>query len=77
MVSAQDIENWIKAGLPGSVVNVQGDDGVHFSAVIISEQFAAKNRVARQRMVYAALGDKMVADIHALSMQTFTPDEAP
>jgi BolA protein len=47
----------------------------HFRVVIVSERFAGANRVERQRLVYAALADEMGPEIHALSMQTLTPDE--
>ena len=74
MVSAQDIENWLKRGFEDGVIAVQGD-GRHFEAVIVSEQFSGKNTLARHRLVYSVLGDKMDETIHALSMQTLTPDE--
>ncbi len=49
--------------------------GGHFRAVIVSDRFAGQSAVERQRMVYAVLADEMKAEIHALSMRTFTPDE--
>lgn len=48
----------------------------HFSLSVISARFAGLPRVARQRLVYAALGDLMGAPVHALSLRTLTPDEA-
>ncbi len=74
MVTPQDIENWISAGLPGTEVTVDGD-GAHFDAVIIHPDFAGKTLVQRHQMVYQALGDRMKSQIHALSMKTLTPDE--
>jgi acid stress-induced BolA-like protein IbaG/YrbA len=50
-------------------------DGQHFQAVVVSARFAGKNRVQRHQLVYAALGDRMREEIHALSMQTLTPEE--
>ena len=50
-------------------------DGQHFEAVIVSAVFDGKNRVQRHQLVYAALGDRMRQEIHALSMRTLTPDE--
>jgi len=47
----------------------------HFSVRIISSQFASLGRVERHRMVYAALGDLMQDEIHALSITAFTPEE--
>jgi len=74
MVTPEDIQGWIAAGLPGTEVSVEGD-GAHFEAVIINPDFAGKSLIQRHQMVYKALGDKMKADIHALSMKTLTPNE--
>ena len=52
-------------------------DGQHFQALIVSPQFAGKSRMQRHQLVYAALGDRMREEIHALSMQTLTPEEWP
>ena len=72
---AEEVKRLIEVGLPGSIVQVNGDDGVHFEAVIISDAFDGKGMLAQHRMVYATLGDRMHADIHALSMRTYTPAE--
>ncbi len=47
----------------------------HFRVVIVSQHFAGAGRVERQRLVYAALADEMGPEIHALSMQTLSPEE--
>ncbi len=47
----------------------------HFRVEIVSNAFAGKSRVERQRMVYAALADEMARDIHALQLATLTPAE--
>ncbi|NCU80375.1 MAG: BolA family transcriptional regulator, partial [Burkholderiaceae bacterium] len=47
----------------------------HFYATIVSPDFAGKRLVQRHQMVYEALGDRMKAEIHALSIKAFTPDE--
>jgi acid stress-induced BolA-like protein IbaG/YrbA len=49
---------------------------VHFEAIVIAAAFAGKLPLARHRMVYATLGDRMGGEIHALSLKTLTPDEA-
>jgi acid stress-induced BolA-like protein IbaG/YrbA len=74
-MTAIEIENCLQQNLAGAIIEVAGDDGVHFSARIISEEFAGKNRVQRHRIVYKALGDKMKADIHALALETLTAEE--
>jgi acid stress-induced BolA-like protein IbaG/YrbA len=74
MVTPEDIQGWISDGLPGAEVSVEGD-GAHFDAVIINPVFEGKTLIQRHQMVYKALGDKMKAEIHALSMKTLTPAE--
>jgi len=69
------IKELIKAGFPDADILVEGDDGTHFQARIISELFAGKTMVKQHQMVYKTLGDKMGTDIHALSFKTYTPDE--
>ena len=69
----EEIKRLIEAGLEGSLVEVDGD-GTHFTAVIVSDAFTGKSPVQQHQLVYRALGDKMGRDIHALSMQTYTPD---
>ena len=70
------IRELIQAALPDAQVQVLGDDGVHFEALIVSEAFRGKLPLARHRMVYAALGGRMGGEIHALSLRTLTPEEA-
>ena len=48
----------------------------HFQLTIVAEAFAGRSRIERQRMVFAALGDLMQTDIHALSITALTPGEA-
>ena len=75
MVTSNDIQMWLAAGLPDSTVQVSGDDGHHFEAVIVSPHFAGKRQIQRHQMVYAVLGDKMKHEIHALSLKTIAPEE--
>jgi acid stress-induced BolA-like protein IbaG/YrbA len=74
MVTPDAIESYIREKLACDHLAVEGD-GAHFQAVIVSAVFAGKSRVQRHQIVYAALGDRMREEIHALSMQTLTPDE--
>jgi acid stress-induced BolA-like protein IbaG/YrbA len=74
MVTPGDIKNWIESGLKDAHVEIDGD-GHHFNAVIVTPLFEGKSRIAQHQLVYAALGDKMKAEIHALSMRTLTPKE--
>ena len=75
-MDAETIRNLIQAGLPDAHVDVQGDDGVHFEATVISAAFAGKLSLARHRMVYATLGELMGREIHALGLTTLTPEQA-
>jgi acid stress-induced BolA-like protein IbaG/YrbA len=75
MVTPDSVKNGIEAGLDCVSVEVIGD-GQHFQARIVSRAFAGKNRVQRHQLVYRALGERMREEIHALSMQTLTPEEA-
>ena len=74
MVEPRSIEESIRAGLACTHLEVRGD-GAHFEALIVSPEFAGLTRVRRHQLVYAALGDRMREEIHALSMQTLSPDE--
>jgi len=74
MVTPDSIKASIEAGIDCTTVDVAGD-GQHFEALIVSDAFRGLSRLARHRLVYAALGDRMRAEIHALSMTTVTPDE--
>lgn len=70
----EQIKNYIASGLACSHLEVEGD-GQHFTAVIVSEAFIGKRLIQRHQLVYAALGDRMREEIHALSMKTLTPEE--
>ena len=65
-----EIAALIQAGLPNAQVEVIGDDGQHFEAVIVCADFAGKMPLAQHRMVYATLGEKMGREIHALKLTT-------
>jgi BolA protein len=58
------------AGHPGAE-----SGGGHYQVLVVSERFRGISRVAAQRLVYTALGELMVHDIHAISMRTLTPEE--
>jgi len=74
MVTPESIESSIQAGLACERVEVLGD-GQHFQALVVSAAFAGKSRIQRHQLVYAALGERMREEVHALSMKTLTPEE--
>ncbi|WP_297830116.1 BolA/IbaG family iron-sulfur metabolism protein [Thermomonas sp.] len=75
-MNADVICQLIEAGLPGASAQVHSDDGVHFEAVVVAEAFVGKLPLARHRLVYATLGERMGGEIHALQIKALTPAEA-
>ena len=74
MVTAESVKAGIEGGITCEHVEVVGD-GQHFQALVVSGEFAGRGRVQRHQLVYAALGERMREEIHALSMRTLTPEE--
>lgn len=74
MTTPEQLKSYIQNGMQCDHVEVQGD-GHHFEAVIVSALFRGKNKVQQHQVVYKALGDRMREEIHALSMQTLTPEQ--
>lgn len=74
-MQAERIRELIADGLQCTELDVRGPDGVHFEALVVSGAFDGKRLVERHRMVYATLGSLMGTDIHALSLDTRTPQE--
>lgn len=71
-----EIAELIRTGLPGAQVRVQSDDNTHFAARVVASEFAGKRSLARHQLVYGTLGERMGTEIHALSIEALTPDEA-
>lgn len=74
-MQANEIKRLIESGLPGAQVDVRGDDGRHFEALVVAREFSGKNVVQQHQMVYRILGDKMGVAIHALSLKTLSPEQ--
>jgi acid stress-induced BolA-like protein IbaG/YrbA len=74
MTTPEQLKSYIETGMACDHVQVQGD-GHHFEAVIVSALFRGKNKVQQHQVVYQALGERMREEIHALSMQTLTPEQ--
>lgn len=71
----EEVARLIEEGLVGSKVTVTGD-GRHFEAVVVSEAFAGKSLLQKQRMVMNTVKSQIESDeLHALSIKTFTPEE--
>ena len=73
---ASDIEAMIKAALPDAKVSIEdlAGDGDHYAATVISEAFRGRSRVQQHQMVYAALQGRMGGALHALALQTSSPE---
>jgi acid stress-induced BolA-like protein IbaG/YrbA len=75
-MQADEIEALLRETFPNAQIVVEGDDGVHMSAMVVDESFRGKNRVQQQRAVYAALKGKMdgsAGELHALALTTKAP----
>ena len=74
-MTADDVADLIRAGLPQATVRIRTDDDTHFEALIVASEFAGKRSITRHQLVYATLGPRMGREIHALSIKAFTPEE--
>ena len=75
-MNAAEVQSLIQAGLPGAQGRVSSPDDTHFEAVIVAAQFEGKRTLQRHQLVYGTLGARMGREIHALTMQVLTPQEA-
>jgi len=75
-MDARDIESMIKAAIPDAAVTIRdlAGDGDHYAATVIAESFRGKSRVQQHQIVYEALKTEMGGKLHALALQTGTPD---
>ena len=74
---AADLEAQLRRAFPDADITIDdlAGDGDHYKARIVSGAFRGLSRVRQHQLVYAALGERMREEIHALSMKTFSPDE--
>lgn len=73
-MKASEIKAIIEAGLPDADVEVNGDDGQHFDAVVVSPSFSGKSLIEQHKMVKATLGDRFSSgELHALGLKTAAP----
>lgn len=72
-MDADIIKALIEKNLPGSAVYIEGDDGVHFQAMVVSDRFEGLSLIKQHRLVYAALEGKIESqEVHALGLKTMT-----
>ena len=75
-MTPDDIQTLIEQHLDYCSAQVTSDDNTHFEATVICAGFDGKRPLQRHQMIYAALGERMGGDIHALSIKALTPAEA-
>jgi acid stress-induced BolA-like protein IbaG/YrbA len=76
MMTPDRIADLIRAGLPDATIHVESDDNTHFAARIVSARFDGLRAIARHQLIYKTLGELMGREIHALSIEALTPQEA-
>ena len=75
MMNKETIRDLIAAHVDCTTLDVRGDDGTHFEALVVATQFAGKRLLQRHQLVYATLGAAVGREIHALSIAAHTPEE--
>ena len=75
-MDSDQIEQLIRNHIDDAQVSVSSDDNVHFEARVVSPAFEGLPMLKRHRLVYAALGERMGREIHALSLKALTPQQA-
>jgi acid stress-induced BolA-like protein IbaG/YrbA len=75
-MNPEEVARLIRVGLPGAQVEVQSDDRTHFAARVVAREFAQLRTLARHQLIYRALGELVGREIHALSIEALTPEEA-
>lgn len=78
-MDAGEIIRLIQEGIPDADIRIEDlrGDGDHYAAYIYAETFRGRTRVQQHQMVYSALQGRMGGELHALALQTGTPEQAP
>jgi acid stress-induced BolA-like protein IbaG/YrbA len=74
-MDAQQVADLIRRSIPHARVDVQSEDNTHFAALLVGAAFEGLRPLARHQLVYRALGERMGREIHALSIEAYTPQE--
>ena len=76
-MEAAELERLIREGIPDAKVTIEDlrGDGDHYAAYVVSTAFEGKSRVQQHQMVYQALQGQMGNELHALGLQTGTPED--
>jgi stress-induced morphogen len=80
-IDTATVEDLIESGIPDAVARVTAprihndeDEDAHFAAVVVSPAFEGESLVDQHRLVYDAVGDHMTESVHAMEIETYTPD---
>jgi len=74
-MTPEQITQLIQAALPQAQIDVRSDDNTHFSARLIGPEFEGLRPLARHQLIYRSLGQRMGREIHALTIEAYTPHE--
>lgn len=74
-MDAQQIADLIRQSIPDTHIDVQSEDNTHFAALLVGAAFEGLRPLARHQLVYRALGERIGREIHALSIEAYTPQE--
>ena len=74
-MQAKQIEELIIAGLANAHVEVESDDGSHFTALVVAAEFDGLGKIQRHQLVYGTLGELVGREIHALSIRAHSLEE--
>ncbi len=70
-----EVTRLIQEGLESAEVDVRSDDGSHFAALVVSDEFEGMRPLQRHQLVYKALGERVGREIHALTIRALTRSE--
>ena len=73
-MDVQTVKNQIQSEMPDAQVHVDGD-GRHFQAVVVSPEFEGIPKIKQHRRVHACFGEELGAELHALELKTYTPEQ--
>jgi stress-induced morphogen len=75
-MASSEIETLIRSAFPDAEVTITdlAGDGDHYAAHVVSSAFSGKTRIQRHKLVYAALGERMGNELHALQLTTDVPN---
>jgi acid stress-induced BolA-like protein IbaG/YrbA len=74
-MQTEEIDALIRATIEIAELEIRSDDGVHFTALVVSPEFEGLRQIQRHQLVYKALGERMGREIHAMSIRALTPAE--